>query len=218
MRIVHFSDWHFNFEGPLPGADLYICTGDMYANYSWELIPYDEKVCQEEAAIQVAGLIPSLFTNSPNAPIVCVRGNHDFTNIGPLFANCRLVHEFKNNELIEVHGLKITGHQGIPEIGGAWNDEMSRADLMDRVRAMPMADIYVTHYPPSGILDSSMGPGLDQRGARSYGLEGLADFLLYRNQKALHCFGHIHEWGGKTVKHGDVTFSNAATTHNVIEF
>lgn len=213
MRIVHFSDWHGE-RHQLPEADLYICTGDMYDNYpiydkvSWFKITQErESVKQyEEAAklVREGGFKQHL--GSPEAPVVCVRGNHDFYNLAPLFEGCNVAHEFVDNELIEVAGLKITGHRGIPYIYGTWSDEERRSELKDRLRAMPSADVYLTHYPPAGVLDAG------------YGLEGMADNLMYRGTKFLHCFGHIHEEGGQTRRLATGLFSNAACNVNVIDW
>lgn len=238
MRIVHGSDWH-GFPRRCPEADLYIFTGDMLDNFpigkfdergrmlDWpKIVPDHERV---EQAKQVRQFIGNggmrRYLGSPDAPIVCVRGNHDFIDLAPMFEGCNLVHEFVNNELVEVGGLKITGHRGIPYIYGGWNDEEQKADLKDRYRTMPMADVYVTHYPPYGILDSNDTPDVDPAPGQSrymdpehYGLEGLGDFLLYRGARALHCFGHVHEYGGMKQKHGSVWFSNAACNVNEIDF
>ncbi len=239
MRICHFSDAHWSFANwtspeyaKLPKADLYICTGDMICNFptmdpdrpKWmgrQIVPAHERETQPRAITQFVakrGFRPLL--GSPDAPVVCVRGNHDFCDLASLFVGCNLVHEFVNNELIEVLGLKMTGHRGIPWIHGTWNDEISREDLMDRVRAMPTADVYVTHYPPSGI-------GLDGERGIFYGLDGMLNELVYRDRDQIQDFsalptalalsGHIHERGGNTFHGGHILFSNAATTFNVIE-
>ena len=223
MKICHFSDWHWDWKS-LPAADLYVCTGDMYDNYPvggryWDINRAVEERGQAKAADAMADRIPGIFKNAPDAPLLIVRGNHDFIDLSRVFAKCKnLVHEFRDNEIIEILGLKVTGHRGIPAIDGSWSDEESRIDLAIKMRAMPHADLYLTHYPPSGILDSSLPPGTDQRGAMNYGLEGMGDFLLYRATKALHCFGHIHEWGGSVMSHGDVFFSNAACKTNLLDW
>lgn len=237
MRIVHGSDWH-GFPQRCPEADLYIFTGDMLDNFpiakfgAWGMEEWPRIVPDHERKMQAKQLAQfkenggmRRYLGSPDAPIVCVRGNHDFIDLAPMFEGCNLLHEFVDNELIEVGGLKITGHRGIPYIGGYWNDEMSKADLKDRYRAMPMADVYVTHYPPAGILDSSVPPGEEAGPGQSqymdpehWGLEGFGDFLLYRGDRALHCFGHVHEHGGHLERHGTVWFSNAACNVNEIDF
>lgn len=227
MRIVHFSDWH-GATTKLPEADVYVCTGDMLLNHpvldtvpgptagSYRIDPLRERYQQGRAlarwVTRTGGFAPLL--GSPDAPVICVRGNHDFDILAPLFVGCGAgaVHELVNNEAVDVRGLRFTGHRGIPFIVGTWNDETPRPDLLDRFRAMPRADVYVTHYPPGGILDG--------HSSQRFGLESASNELVYRDHqgsRALHCFGHIHESGGQVLDHGDVTFSNAATTFNVLE-
>lgn len=200
MKIVHFSDWH-GYMQPLPEADLYISTGDHYENYSTGFVikPHVEYGGQDKWCADVNF---RQYLGSPDSPIVCVRGNHDYINAKDMFKGCNVLGEFMNNELIEYKGIKITGHRGIPYICGQFSDEYSKADLKDIYRAMPMADIYVTHYPPAGILD------------HGYGLDGLGDFLAYRSLPAVHCFGHIHECGGLIRREGGIRFSNAACSIN----
>lgn len=233
VRVVHFSDFHWNFER-LPEADLYVCTGDMLGNYpvikrstrrsfdnwtsrdlDWSISPRRELQMQVGA---IRGLVAAggfrRFLRSPDAPIACVRGNHDFVDLALLFEGCGPVTELVRNELVEVAGLRITGHRGIPWIEGTWSDEVSRADLLDRARAMPRADLYLTHYPPSGL-------GIDGVGTSHYGLDGLAAHIVYElhgdGSPALHCSGHIHECGGAHALADRVLFSNAACAWSLIE-
>ncbi len=218
MRIVHISDWHWQFQ-KLPEADLYVVTGDMLKDHDCS-DKYGDRNIRLERIKQHAGMQKlqknggfSQFLGSPKAPLICVRGNHDFVEIAPLFADCNLVHEFIKNEVIEVLGMKITGHRGVPAINGYFSDEVHRNDLLDRVRAMEVSDVYVTHYPPDIR-------GLDGTEYCYYGLDGMSNNLLYRDhggRQALHCFGHIHECGGNILSREGVFFSNAATTYNILE-
>ena len=168
------------------------------------------------------GFAPLL--GSPASPIVCVRGNHDFIDLSPLFEGCNLVHEFIDNEVVEVLGKRITGHRGIPYIHGTWSDEMTRESLRLKLDAMPDADIFLTHYPPAGILDSEISRGIEM----GYGMEGMREALARRmGDRGLHCFGHIHGSGGSVREFGPGqffgqvghlhTYSNAACNVNVIE-
>lgn len=240
----------------LPPADLYVCTGDMLQNYpvfdepadrvridgslGYRIKPEDERIRQGEDVkrFQQEGGF-TRFLGNPRAPVVCVRGNHDFIDLHRMFKGCFEVHELVNNELLELElngqRIRITGHRGIPFIFGSWNDEVQRPDLIDRARRMPDADLFVTHYPPAGVLDADMPPGLSTGGgwAKGYGLEGMANVIIHKVQtefqlsddglfdeqppRAAHCFGHIHECGGNTLKMIDVIFSNAATTYNTFE-
>lgn len=217
MRIVHVSDSHWQFE-KLPEADLYVITGDMLADHGCS-DKYGNRDGRLERIKQYAGMQKlqahggfKQYLGTPDAPLICVRGNHDFVELAPLFADCNLVHEFVDNEVIDLLGMKVTGHRGIPAINGFYNDEVGRGDLLDRVRAMPVADLYLTHYPPDDhLLDGTF---------IHYGLQGMMNDMLYRDHGGrfpLHCMGHIHEAGGVVILRGAVTFSNAATTYNVLE-
>lgn len=218
MRLVHISDWHYSFQ-KLPEADLYVCTGDLLPDFYCtdkygKSQPRLERIKQyaSMAKLQKHGGFRQ-YLGSPKAPVVCVRGNHDYVELAPLFADCNLVKEFVNNETIEILGMKITGHRGIPWINGGFSDEFTRNALLDRAKKMPVADLYLTHYPP----DDMRVDGTDRW---HYGLVGMMAVLMYRDhggRKPLHCFGHVHENGGVVVTEGDLTLSNAATTYNVLE-
>lgn len=248
IRIVHFSDWHGHAVA-LPEADLYVCTGDMLSNFpvverdrghpnfrGWKIDPAKEVELQGRQVRQLVangGMRARL--GSPDAPVVCVRGNHDYIDLAGMFEGCNLVHEFVNNELVDIAGVRVTGHRGVPFIYGTWNDEMSKPDLRDLVDRMPEADVFVTHYPPAGMLDSPMPPGLSMGGgwAETFGLDGMVQALLRKVSseyeltdtgltdvtpaRAAHCFGHIHECGGYKTQAVDIMFSNAATTVNVFD-
>ena len=235
MRIVHFSDWHWHAR-TVPEADLYVCTGDMYDNYPvssmsqrgprWRIDPERERELQAaDVRIFIRDGGFRRWLGSPDAPIVCVRGNHDFIDLASLFEGCNLVHEFVDNEVIEVLGKRITGHRGIPYILGTWSDEVSRPDLTARLMAMPHADIFLTHYPPHDVLDYEIVAG---GRIEHYGLEGMRELMsLKMGDRGLHCFGHIHGCGGSVKEFGPGQFlgmeghlhvySNAACHHNVIE-
>lgn len=231
MRIVHLSDWHGAYVD-LPPADLYVCSGDMLPNFPITDRDYGLRLFRIDRSHEERTQTKWMDNpknrmrhrlGSPDSPVVCVRGNHDFVPIAPIFAGCDVT-ELVDNEAFEIAGKRVTGHRGIPWIHGTWNDEVQRPDLIDRMKAMPPADIYVTHYPPWGILDYEGAPGREER----YGLEEMAFRLVYSlgtdeaddllPPKSLHLFGHIHGCGGRTERNGSVLFSNAATKFNVIEF
>lgn len=222
----------------VPEADLYVFTGDMMDNYptregpkdrmradgrsyGWRISVENERIRQGEAIKRfvAAGGFRKVL-GSPDAPILCVRGNHDFVDLAGLFEGCNLVHEFVDNEVVEVLGLRACGHRGIPYIYGSWSDEVQRPDLLDRVRAIPAStagqiDLLLTHYPPSLVLDMEVS---SNGRVDAYGLEGMLGIVADKlSDNGIHMFGHIHGAGGRTEKIDDMTFSNAATTFNVIE-
>jgi Icc-related predicted phosphoesterase len=189
-----------------PSADLYIFTGDMLSNYSWPPnIPLEIARQTEELKYWAMDMKDSL--GSPDAPIVCVRGNHDYISLAPVFKGCNLVHEFTDNARIEINGISICGHRGIPYINGYFSDEFRKPELIEKFKNLPEADIVVTHYPADCVLDAG------------YGLEEIANHMMYSWNKPpkYHCFGHIHEMGGQIQELGGIRFSNAACTMNVLE-
>ncbi len=212
MRIVHLSDWHWKVT-PLPEADLYICTGDMLPNFTFPIDVFTERVRQKAAQRRLVRDMGGFqkYLGSPKAPLVCVRGNHDFVDLAPMFDGCD-VQELKDNEVLTVLGLRITGHRGVPTINGQWQDETPRADLYDRWHRMVTdADLYLTHYAPEGILDGVY--------STHYGLGGVENWFNYQvtTPHPVHLFGHIHECGGLSIQLGNVLYSNAATGFNLLE-
>lgn len=202
----------------------------MDGSYGWRISPENERQRQLSDAkhfVSEGGF--RRFLGSPDAPILCVRGNHDFVDLAPLFEGCNLIHEFVNNEVVEVLGLRATGHRGIPYIYGSWNDEVDRDELLAKVKAMPVADLFLTHYAPGDNLDYE----IMARGRKEeYGLKGMMEEIERkvsvddgeRIRDAVHMFGHIHGCGGQQ-KHryvGDngmqVCYSNAACHRNEIRY
>jgi len=228
VRVVHASDWHWGFQ-QCPEADLYVFTGDMLPNHrikdrdkgsytygQYTTDPEHERLYQAQDIREFlfkGGM--RRFLASPDAPIVCVRGNHDFVDLAPMFEGCNFRHEFVDNEVIGVDCggtmLSVTGHRGIPWINGRWSDETPRPELLERVRAMTCegVDLVLTHYSAMGVLDKA---------GSHLGLEGMASALGNRILPGgAHCFGHIHECGGRVEQLGDIWFSNAATSVNILE-
>lgn len=166
-----------------------------------------------------------IFGN-PDAPVVLVRGNHDFVDLTDLF----MLH---GGELVEfseptdgammIAGLTVRGFRGIPYICGEWSDELRDYEMQARVDALPDDfDLLITHTPPHGILDG-MDDGIDfgtgkerilHIGAQS--LTSKLQKLMMQGKKFIHCFGHNHDDGGQVQVRGECTFSNAATTTTTI--
>lgn len=226
MRIVHASDWHGHkmglVNGKLPEGDLYVVTGDLLPNFpvrkrdrgawaspceegsGYRIVPSTERRLQEEWVREHAAETSALLPDA-SVPVVVLQGNHDFVSYRAMFAaRGNPVHELFANEVLDFGGLTFCGHVGIPFIYDTWNWEVPRAELLDRVRAVPECDVLVTHYPPAGVLDLG------------YGLDGMAAATQYKVRRA-HLFGHIHELGGNVVAVGEVVHSNAACTTNVVD-
>lgn len=153
------------------------------------------------------------YLGNPDAPVIIVRGNHDWENIGQYFGGDLFEVNDDPSRVYEYKGLRVGGMRGINSIRGEWNDEIDTAEQIRRAGLLPDGlDILVTHAPAKGMLDFHRGENL--------GMGPLGGWLIKQDMggKAprLHCFGHIHEAAG-TKKSGATLFSNAATTQNRIE-
>lgn len=221
MKILHGSDWHGQFN-KVPEADLYIFTGDMIQNYiTWDfddyfsfgkrLIKPKHEASQQRQWMQKKGSMRK-FLGSPAAPVVVVRGNHEFTSLEPLFRDGPVYEINEPTDVFEIDGLRIGGCRGVNYMVGEWSDELSDHDFLECVHKIPRdLDILVTHSPPEGILD-------EYTKGRHLGSPALASYLQQcamdgKMPKAV-CFGHIHEAFGTLIKY-DTVFSNAATGYNV---
>lgn len=227
MKIVHFSDWHAKFVN-LPKADLYIATGDFCPNFPYKVFNSPNLVLNKNYETQQQLLwleqIGSWrqFLASPDAPVVVVRGNHDFIDLASAFGGEVFEITHDATRTVEYCGLKIGGTRGINYMGNIWNDELHQIEWQKRCEDLPMdLDVLVTHTPPIGILDKCYSVHI--------GTAELTRYItkrIYAGQNVkplkLHCFGHAHEARGidkqNDIKAGsNIIFSNAATTYHEIE-
>lgn len=213
IRIVHFSDWHGHWE-MLPKADLYICTGDMAHNHHaafirGRMMPDLEEALQDEDFHKLGSL--RKFLGSPDAPVVVVRGNHDYVDFGPKFGGECFEITDDPNRTVEYCGFKIGGFRGVPPVGD-WNDLLTPHQFQQRLNGLPEdLDILVTHGPPKHILSCIWG-SIEYTGY-------FHDRYIDKKQlPKLCCFGHIHEEGRKKASHYGVLFSNASLGKNIIDF
>lgn len=227
MRIVHFSDWHGKMK-ELPEADIYVCTGDMLPNFPerqelrynqvvYRIVRSVEEVKQREWIKDNKELLRSKMKSS-DAPIVCVRGNHEFVNLGNYFIG--EVYEIKRpTDYFEVKGIRFGGMRGwvmrpYDGISNIWGDELTPEGFENEARLLHEdIDVLLTHVPPNGILDRT--------GRYSIGEDSLNRYInlkhyYYNKPLELHCFGHVHESFGMNYT-DDTVFSNAATVFNVID-
>lgn len=159
------------------------------------------------------GKIRELFDN-PYAPVVCVRGNHDFISLSHLFVGGDCFEIIEPEDVFTIDGKRFGGMRGINYIAGEWADELCTNEAKDLARRMPLdLDVLVTHAPPRHILDYD---------GDHYGMDALRDYTnraMYAGRSFCHMFGHIHSFGkmiDKTTCEG-IVFSNGATDHNVME-
>jgi Icc-related predicted phosphoesterase len=214
-RIVHFSDWHGSWF-PLPEADIYICTGNMFPDFSCaetgELVKRVTTYKQVRYARKFKGR--KLLAN-PEATVIVCRGDFDFTSLARLFSGGKVLEiGLPTTVFQQVEGLKIGGFRGIKAGSGVLSDEFPAKVLNKQAKELPKdLNILVTHSPPYGINDQPA------KNSTRVGLEGLADHAIKQlhtadKQLKLHCFGNsLGRFGVKTegeFSHRKIFFSNAA--------
>ena len=235
MRILHSSDLHGRVDQLIaelhrPDYDLWVDTGDFLPNRSpW--IPELERSYQERylttASAGLGSLGSSIAEELTKAlrgrPALMVAGNHDYISVARLLkdagANAQNI-SVQGASAVAINGVTFAGFREIPYINGMWEgeaqDRLLKLIVDEVVELNP--DVLVTHAPPYGILDS-IPWGIHQR--QSLGVKALSHALPHAFPKLkLHLFGHIHEFGNKTLVRDGITFSNAATcpVGRIIEF
>ena len=156
----------------------------------------------------------SLLGIRDDVPVVCVRGNHDFTDLSEWFGGNVWEVNLDSSRTTSLFGMKIGGVRGISYIAGEWSDEMSRAEFVEACASLPNdLDLLITHSPPDGILDEYCGNHCGSRALTAYITSRLhTPWIPFR----AHFFGHVHESRGESKIQG-VVFSNASTNCNIIE-
>lgn len=203
MRLVIFSDTHDRHlkMKPLPEGDVLIFCGDAQKTGYMECELYSlNKWLRAQA-----------FRHK-----IVIAGNHDRTIecLGPEAAQ----KEFFTNAIylqdsgVEIGGLKFWGSPWVPELGG-WAFGLPRGNPIAEKRDLIPSDtdVLITHGPPMGILDECppiRGPrrkaNLEHAGC------GSLVNAVRRVRPKVHCFGHIHECGGRTHEEDGTVFVNAS--------
>lgn len=240
IKICHFSDWHSQFS-QLPEANVYVCSGDILTNYpivkpmrnGWStgfdvfgppisrIIDHrKERECQNnwfrKKFLNKNRTLRHFFPETTrDNPVVVVRGNHEFTDLGPMFGGEVFEIGHDASRSVEYCGLVFGGFRGVPTFTNEWCDEFSDEYLQQQVDKLPdNLDVVVTHAPPYNILDNSWGEKI--------GMKPLASWInlkQYDGSKMpkLFCFGHCHDDFGFRETDDGTKFSNAATTRRIIE-
>lgn len=224
MRILHSSDQHGRLDQLVaelhrPDYEVWVDTGDLLPTRSpW--LPELEQAYQERYLTTTGASLGSLghtlaehITKAlAGRPAVLVSGNHDFINAARVLCQAGAnAHNVSTHGPITIDDVVFAGFREIPYIEGVWpgeaqDDHLER--LVDEIVELS-PHVLLTHAPPRGVLDSIQGSS----GARiKLGIDALDHGLCYAMPRLrLHCFGHIHEHGGRALVRDGITFSNAAT-------
>lgn len=169
MRIVCVSDTHnLHDKIVVPDGDVLIHAGDGTGTGT---VP------------QIVAL-DNWFASLPHKNKFYVPGNHDFLfERRPERARVPFTHAtILQDSMAEVDGITIYGTPWSPTFCG-WAFMRYEQTLREMFKDIPEVDILVTHTPPYGVMDNSLGS------------KALAEVLKDRQLK-LHVFGHIHEGYG----------------------
>ncbi|MCH7547973.1 MAG: metallophosphatase domain-containing protein [Candidatus Krumholzibacteriota bacterium] len=195
--LVLVSDTHGRHRDLIvPDGDVFIHAGDM-TMFAGEL----------DVLVDFNDYLETL----PHAHKIVVAGNHDFcferdnARSRALLTNAT----YLEDDAITIDGVTYYGSPWQPEfLNWAFNLERGKA-LREKWSMVPdHTDVLITHCPPAGILDETIG-------GERVGCEDLLARVRVVRPK-LHVFGHIHEARGMVEIDG-TKFVNAATAFRSCE-
>ncbi len=225
-KLCQNREFEWDPNGPKVDPSLPPSPRPPGENISRQLVPERERYLQTLWMQNILGGYRQWFAN-PDAPVVCVRGNHDFVDLTPAFGGDVWEVDDDSSRTTTVCGLTVGGFRGVPPISGEWNDEKTEEELAVLVKSIPKVDILISHAPPYGVLDSEGAIQTTRSGKiasdhlRHFGSKSYMSMLnshMYSEEnymKAL-CFGHVHESHGISDRAG-IIVSNGATKFNVFD-
>ena len=187
FNIDCVSDLH-GFQPPLAGGDILIIAGDLTARDTKE---------------EYARFMVWLSKQSYRCKIV-IGGNHDgLLEKGKVVIEGPNIHYLCDSR-VDFEGLKIWGSPWTPTFLNWYFMKDRGMPIKEKWDLIPPdIDILVTHGPPQGIFDKT-------REGICAGCEDLRKTVQERVKPRIHCFGHIHEQGGKSITIDSTTFVNAS--------
>jgi len=176
MRIVCLSDTHnLHDHVEVPDGDLLLHGGDFTGRGN-------------RAEVEAFG---KWLARLPHAHKVVIAGNHDFLfTRKPEQARALLGDAtYLQDSGVRIEGLSVWGSPWQPWFHD-WAFNLQRGSPLAEKWALvpPSTDILLTHGPPHGVLDTTVG-------GEQVGCEELTR-ALERIRPRLHVFGHIHECRG----------------------
>lgn len=210
-NIYHISDTHGNHRqlsatiDALSFNDIMIHSGDATNSRD----PYRNEY-EMRLFIEWFGKIDNIKHK------IFVPGNHDTSIEKGLITKT----DFESagitllvNDHCYVDGIKIWGSPMTPTFGN-WSYMTSRAKIHRYWDSIPDdVDVVVTHGPPIGVLDLTIGAN------NNYKLCGCKSLMskMASLEPKLHCFGHVHDYRHTVVNAGtkklsglDTIFSNGS--------
>ncbi len=196
MRFVLLSDTHGLHDRmpPVPDGDVVLHAGDLTS---------------EGTLPQIASAL-QWFADLPHRHKVLIAGNHDFAFESEASIAQSLVPSsvsYLQDSGVTLDGVRVWGSPWQPEFFD-WAFNLPRGAALARVWAQIPDDtqVLVTHGPPWGLHDYTVGPHSTHEGCRD-----LRQRVAALRDLRLHAFGHIHEGYGMSEQDG-CQFVNASIT------
>ncbi len=180
MRVLCASDYHGNHH-------FIDSTIDAIQKHDVDVFLY----CGDFVFQSYAEELLSRVENEAGVHALAVCGNLDMG----------FVYEGEKAEIV-IYGLRRIGRYRFLLVSATYPFSLDEA-LSDVKGIDGSRLVFVTHYPPKGILDRIWSN-------EHVGYEGYLEFDQ-RAKPVLHAFGHIHEDNGHIVKDGTIFFNCAAT-------
>jgi len=246
VRIVHFSDWHGQLNDlpeadvyvctgdmldnyPVMKRPNYREGWDGTSNfgvfgggYRREISPKREEHLQAEWFKKKftkrgrPGFRHYFPESCKDNPVVVVRGNHDFIDLGPMFGGTHFDVSDDSTRSIEYCGLKFGGFRGVNWFTREWWGERDPERIGMDIEMLPDdLDVVVSHQPPHGIQDLGYGEHIGSHHYTRWINQRLYDDT--KKMPKLFCFGHAHSGYGKLETDEGAIFSNAATGKQILE-
>lgn len=180
MRIAAISDLH-GYLPEIPECDVLVVAGDLGPARRW----YHKGMSEAKHWLSLD--FTRWLNLVPAKHIVGIAGNHDFVAEHHPDLMDSLPWNYLCDSSVTIEGVKFWGSPYTPPFNNwAFNDEDPA-----RWDGIPSdVDIVVTHGPPLGIADRTVG-GLN------VGSSSLKAWMNVWDQQGLHLFGHIHECHGQ---------------------
>ena len=196
MKLTIFSDIHGRHREVeqadyIDDSDVLICCGDfMRTGTLDELAEFNE-----------------WLGTLPQRDKIIIAGNHDHCLESQREEAVKLItnaHYLENSALV-IDDIKFWGSPFCPSLRDTTFGKLQHR-MWSVWGQMPNdTDVLITHTPPRGVFDFS-----ESRGGAHVGCTALINCVLAIQPK-VHCFGHIHEGGGKYEENFNGTiFANAA--------
>jgi len=211
MKILHVSDTHGRFSQRFEEASVIVHTGDFMPNKT-RGVRAIEPGHQE---YWIRSVMPHLVEWCGDRPFLFMPGNHDFFDPCSIMRRAGIsAHNLWEQGPKTVNGVHFGGVPFVPWMGGDWNYEAGEAEIEHYLTFLDDCDVFVTHCPPSGVLDRPYA-GFGGRPG-SIGSVAIRGYVEKRRPK-WHLCGHCHECGGQREMLDETMVVNGATSARVID-